>query len=301
MFSAKVNDHFEIMNFAKKFLLLCCVVFYATLSTAGDQPVPTSVDRTEACFVEHLKAQGKLNETFRTNARSAVPCRPVVIYAISFQNIILRNKVGKTFSTNETQCLLDEFEEKNDADYIYVLYVIELNSLLSVSDKGTLLEEARNQFKAELKRIADHCLVDDEKFIQIYHNNLGIKNETLVAHQQEYCKTKYVVDNQIVQLNNVDLNPHKIDPESVNCDSILAPERSKFEREVIAKNSDVTARHLDCILKNFRNRDITGLLWASAVLSYYVVVPVDEKRQEVNKAAEKLNEYFVAGRRCRYE
>lgn len=181
-------NRFKNMNFAQKFLLWSCVA----LSTADGQPVPNSLSTTEACFVEHLKAQGKLNETFRTDARPAVLCRPVIIYAVSFQNTILRRKVGKIFSTIETQCLLDEFEVKKDADHIYVLYVLEVNRLLSVSDKGTLMDEARNQFKAELKRIADHCQVDDEKFIQIYNEKLGIKNETLEAYQQEYCKTKYV-------------------------------------------------------------------------------------------------------------
>ncbi len=164
-----------------------------------------------------------------------------------------------------------------------------------------MLEEASNQFKDELKEIADHCVVDDKDFIRIYHDHLGIKNETLIAYQHQYCMAKYVVDHQIIQLTNVDINPHQIDTDSVNWDYLIYVERTKVEDNLANRLTATQAAQtqIDCLSNSFKVNNMFGYRIAMNVLYFYLDVPSDVKETEANKVLNKNVAFAVEINKCR--
>lgn len=288
------------MHFAKLILFTFCVAYYATHCSTG---LNFNLYRMgEACFEEHLKEKGKLNETFESKSWSPFNCDMEVRTTFRTLLTYLRDEVKEIFPTqsNVTKCLIEEFANREAADHILKISVIESNRFLSVSEKDTMMEEARNQFKDELKEIAEHCLVDGNDFIKIYHDHLGIKNETMVAYQHQYCMAKYVVDHQIIQLNNVDTNPHRIETDSVNCDYLLYVERGRVEEDLTNKliATQAEQRQIDCILNGFKANNMFGYKIAMDVLYFYFDVPSDVKEDGANKVLNKRVEYGVQIKRC---
>lgn len=293
------------MDFAKK-IFYFCVLIYASLCSADENlDRYNDLDRYNeaernvvACFVQHLNGKGKLDETFQSTLlpTSSSHCRRLVPFFVQIVRANLKDEVAKGFP-NEASCLADVFDNIEAVDYHMKLNVIEKCSFLSVSDKDKQLEETRSQFKDTLTEIALQCLVDDKNFVQIFNRLLGIKNETLEAYQRRYCMTKYVVDRQILKLENVDINPHQIDTDSVDCDDIMDDEQSeigkslgKTDKKELNKNlSPTEQRDLDCNMDVYRRDNLFDLKVALKVI-YYLDIPSQVKKVERNRIAAKITD-----------
>lgn len=281
------------MDFARKFSLFC-VVFYAALCSAEESPFRTG----EACFVQYLKAKGKLNADFPTSVLPSSQCRLIVPLTVQMLKSNINDQIRRDTS-NESDCLTEEFNNQEAFDYLLKITLIGSSQLMSSIARETQLTETRNQFKVDLENIAIQCQTDEEKFVKVFHDNLGIKNETLEAFQYEYCLTKYVVGNKLLEVGNADLNPHHIDPENVNCDYIVDAEKSQNEKQISDKLSVTPAgeRSLECILNAYRKDNVFGWNVALKVLNY-VDLTNERREKEINRIGEKLGEYVLSSFSC---
>lgn len=270
------------MKLAVKIPLLLCAVFCAVQCSAPDTRY------LDCCFVHYLKEKGKLEEKFQSFDPPMPQCRVIARLGVARQKSNFKRQVRNGFP-NEAVCLNNGFENKEVVDYFLKFELIKRSSFLSASAKGTQMEEARGQFKNALKEIALQCLVVDDNFIKIFNNQL--KNETSEAHEHEYCMAKYVVDNQLLELNNVDLNQHQIDTESVDCD-IIDVEQSKTERELIGKLSATEAgqRSSDCVMNAYRNGNMFGWKVALKALNYLDITN-QVKEVQTNRVSKKVDEF----------
>lgn len=281
------------MDLARNFSIFC-VVFYAALCSAEENHFRTG----EACITQYLKAKGKLNADFQSSGSPSSHCRLIIPLAVQMIKTNINDRVKKEIP-NESDCLTEELDNQGTIDYLLKISVIGNNKLLSEIGRQTQLEETRSQFKADLENIAIQCETDDKNFINIFHDNLGIKNETLEAFQHQYCLTKYAMDNKFLELDNVEMNPHHIDLESVNCDYIVDVEKSKNEKELSDKLSSTPAggRSSDCILKAFRSNKVFGWNVSLQVLNYLDVAR-ETKEREMNRIGEKIGEYVLSSFSC---
>ncbi len=285
------------MDFTKKILVLCMVFCAALCSADENRNRYFDADRiTEACFVQHLKTKGKLDEVFQSTLQSSSQCQLIIPTVMQALQSTVTDEIRNEFP-NEAECLISEFHSKEAVDYLLKLDVINGTSLLSVSAREIQLEETRNQFEDVLKEIAVECLVDDENFVKIFNKSLGINNEILEAYQQQYCLAKYVVDNQILKLENVDINPHHIDPESVNCNYIIDLERIKIEKEY---GKTPAAGSLDCHMEAFRLNNMFGYKVAKNILrDSDLNIPIDDLENHNIRLNVKVNEfYFILTSKC---
>ncbi len=281
------------MDFAKK-VLLFCVVFCAAVCSADQNHYLNG----QACLVQHLKTKGKLNQSFQSTLEPTSRCRLVMPLTIQILKTSVTDRVKNDFP-NEADCLNDEFDNKEAVDFLIKLDVIKSSTLLSVSARDTQLEDTRSLFKDDLEDIARQCLVDDKNFVKIFNDVLGIKNETLVAYQHEYCMAKYVVDNDLLEVNNLDINPQRIDTNNVNCDYIIDVERSKTEKELSDKLSATPEgqRSLSCVLNAFRSGNMFGYKIALIVLNNLDVTS-EVKVEQSNKISVKLGEFAMSTFMC---
>lgn len=238
------------MNVLMKFSIFC-IVFYASLSSANN-----SNNAVGGCLVQLLKAMGKLSADFQSNS---LPKNPLVCYYMTELSINMMKGVyhGEISAKlpNEADCLIEMFDLHGTVFDIIKVRLIEESSTLDETQKQTQLEEARNELTKDLEKIVVDCPTNKEKFRNIFHIPLAIKNDTLEAHQTEYCLAKYAVDNELLELDDAKVwNPHNITPESVDCDNIVAAERISSEREVgnVIGSMPNVGKHLECIMDLYR-------------------------------------------------
>lgn len=194
-----------------------------------------------------MKRQGKLNEAIQSKVPASSRCRLVVPFYMQTLKTIFNDRIANKFPLNVTECLTSEFDNVETLDHIMKADIIEWSSLFNSSERITQLKELNDQGNEANIKISVKCKVGE-----IYTN---IFNKSLEDFQHDYCMTKYVVDNQLVELENVDMNPHSIDLGIFNCTNIINAERGKTEGEFSDRIS-VTETHqksLDCAMNEFRS------------------------------------------------
>lgn len=258
------------MSFIRKFLFLCAVLCAVTCSAY----VPGPLEGGEPCLVELLKAMKKLNADFQSNSRAPIPGDPVVCYVMTeltkqlIQSIIF-GEINATMP-NDAECVEKEFQAQQTLFDVLKVRLIDGSKTLNDTYKHNQLLEARNDLTGNLETVAVNCQIEKEKLNNIFQRDLAIKNETLEAHQTEYCLTKYTVDNALLALADLDINRYNIDKESVNCDGIIDVEKSHLEREVRSMVAGLPKANQtsDCIMDAYKSSAANNFQIALKVLDY---------------------------------
>jgi hypothetical protein len=258
-----------------------------------------AIDEGEACIVQYLKRKGKLSEDFPTTLETpSSHCEVSIPISTKIVREAYVDKINETFP-NQSQCLIDEFDNREIVDHVLKVSVISESKKLSENSIKTQLEAARSDLKQDLEKIAIQCNTVDEAFTNIFNDLLGIKNETLAVFQYEYCISKYTADNSLLPLNNVELNPHHIDIEHLNCTAIIEKERTKAVKEIRDKMTSTPNgdRYINCILNAYNRNRVFD--WSIALKVLYIVeLPKETKESEKAKATQKIADFSVATFTC---
>lgn len=262
-------------------ILFGCVVFCATLYCSAIENYNLEI---ESCVVQYLKQKGKLNESLQSTIPPTSRCRLLVPTYVQNAKSVYRNHIADTFPANVAECLAHELDNAENFDYYLKWDLIELSSLFGDSEKISQLQETRKLLK-DVRREADaQC----GKRFEIF-------NKTL----EEYCMAKYTIDNQLLELNNVDINPYEIDTGSVNCDNIVDTERRKYEKEYSDEISatETGRRLLDCIMKEYRNGNMAGCKIALKIL-HFSGMSIQVQKGEVNRINKKIEGFISKSVAC---
>lgn len=279
------------MNLAVKFIFFCLTICAALSSIE----VNNYVREGEACSVEYLQSKGKLSEKFLSSQPASSQCRLVIPLTIQVINTIVHDMITKEIPA-VADCLIEELDNKGAIDYIILLNVVTVNRFLNETERQAQFNTTRNDFRVELEEIASHCQIDSRSFIKIFNGYLGVKDESLDMVKQEYCLVKYVADNKIVDLGNVETNSKNIDHDTVICDGIVEADRRKTEGEVMEKITDKEV--LSCATDYYMSNKIYDSIVGLEVLRK-VDLPAEAKEVETNRLTDNLVQFFEALYSCR--
>lgn len=238
-------------------ILWFCVVCYGTLCCyAGESYYP----EIEACAVQYLKQKGKLDESIQSTIPPSSRCQLLVPFVLQLQKSIIKDIISRDYSPNETVCLIDQYDKTEAFDLIAKKALIKHSSLF---DDSAQTEDISNQYAHVTKAAKVLCVTDE--------SDTTVFNQTLEAHQHQYCMAKYAIDKQLSELINVDINPNHIDPDSVNCDNIVKAELREAENEYSSKVSTIEADHgsSKCAMYEFRRGNMFGWRVALKVLYFF--------------------------------
>jgi len=265
---------------------LYCLALGITLSYVCARAI---LDEGEACLVQYLKNKEKLSQDFPSTLLQALPnCDLGVQIAIQVLRKAIVDKIKETLPV-ELECLTNEFDNRETLDQLVKISIISESKMLSENGKKTQLEICRSQLKLDVEKIAIQCNANVRIFKNIFNEALGIKNETLAVLQYEYCITKYVADNSLLPLNNVDLNPKNINTENVDCNDIIDKERAKTVQEI--RDKLVATQNGDSIFEcvsNAYNKDRI-FDWSLAIKVLHIVdLPKETDEYEKERIVKKL-------------
>lgn len=268
-----------------------CIAAYATLLHIC--VANTAFRDGEACLIQYLQKKGKLGNDFKSIEQPSPNC----LFVMPLTKMVLR----KTFTDRiekeipkHSDCLTTKFDSQETLDLI-----IEISVVQEIDNVKIELEPIQRALHDDLKNIMSHCETKDETFIAIFNDYLGFKNETLEVLQQDYCLAKFVADNKIVDLSNVELNPGKIDIENLNCNQMVDKLRNDSEKELTDKILSLPNGQdiLRCVMDAYKMGGIFDAGIALKVL-YNLDVPKELKQPEHDRLTQKLSGFGLATFSC---
>lgn len=246
----------------------------------------TAQEESEACIVQYLKENGKLDNSFPSTPPTAL-CHISMPFSLSVVRSKNNDLIEKSFP-NKASCLIKEFANKTSVDFQLKIGIIK-NSNLTESDLKTQLVDARNEFKTSLEDIASQCGVNDT-FISLFNSDLGIK--TL---KSDYCFAKYVVDEGLLPLINIDLNAYHIETKTVNCSSFIEEEARIHEENFSSR----VYFYKECMLNAYKSGKIFDWYVAGIVLDNLEDQRVS-KNVERKNVFKKFTKFSMAIASCSY-
>jgi len=250
------------------------------------------------CLEAYLQHKGKLADDFPIRQPSLVYCRFVTSITLRVVQSLIEGTIQEDLP-NDADCLIREFKNQESLDLIVKLGVIE-DSNLSESDIKTQTNETRSELRQDLIKIELQCETDENKFIAIFNDFLGIKNETLAALHHNYCFAKYAADNELLPLKDIELNPNGIVTTHLDCNALIRKERRKHERNAREKVKQSNPKSLNCVMEAYRNQIVFNTHVVLNVIDY-VEFPKETKDEEINKVTNKFAEFASSVLFCSFE
>lgn len=274
-----------------KFAIRCLAVYiyaqFLYVSASGN-----AFNDGEACLIQYLHKKGKLDDNFTSIEKPSPNC----LFVMPLTKMVLR----KTFTDridseipNHSDCLKARFDSQETLDLVIKI------SVIREVDIKTELDPVRRALHDDLKNIMSHCDTNDESFLAIFNDYLGNKNETLAVLQEDYCVSKYVADNNILDLSNVELNPNRIDTENLNCNQMVEKLKNDSEQELSDKIASLPhgKKILVCVMDAYKTNKIFETGIALKVL-YNLDVPKDLKESEKVRLTQILSGFGLATFNC---
>ncbi|XP_037033988.1 uncharacterized protein LOC119072795 [Bradysia coprophila] len=272
-----------------KLAIHCLVIYVQFLCLSAEQ---SAFHDGEACLIQYLQKKGKLDDNFKSMEKPSPNC----LFVMPLTKMVLR----KTFTDridseipNHSDCLKARFDSQDTLDLVIKI------SVIREVDIKTELDPVRQALHEDLKGIMSHCDTNDESFLAIFNDYLGNKNETLAVLQEDYCVSKYVADNKILDLTDVELNPSQIDIENLNCNQMVEKLRNDSEKELSDKISTLPhgQKILVCVMDAYKINKIFDTGIALKVL-YNLDVPKDIKEAEKVRLTQILSGFGLATFNC---
>lgn len=227
------------------------------------------------CLQDYRKEKLEIDSTSTVTERSS-RCRFIITSSLKLVTSAIENQIASSMA-DDAGCLINEFRYKRIADLIVMMSLIKKRELskelseLRENKTETRMDKVEAAFDDELVQVAFKCDVDQKKFIEIFYKYLRTevpRNVTHSAFVHNYCFAKYVVDNELFPLENIEINPYGIGS-NVNCGAIIREEREREEQRLRTKYMRSTQTELECIEEEYRIRHIFDIHISLLVLRYF--------------------------------
>lgn len=145
------------MEFGFKVLFVFGVVLLAVSSGKGD------LSPRQICFIEYLKAKGKLDATFPAPESDPSICQRVVPNVKEAIISDIKVQIGSLITDDDelVDCVHKEFVNREAVDDSIKMTIVKLNKLLNETEKAMEVEAARNKLRSTLEDIAAICGIDE--------------------------------------------------------------------------------------------------------------------------------------------
>lgn len=305
---ADVYVHYVIEVNAKLFIrsLVCCsisivectmklkiLLTLVAVTVEVSQCISSELDEGKKCVVQYLKEKGKLNPNFPSNKPNP-NCRLVLGLVVSaIENGMIESL---TYSSPNSACVTNEFKNRESIDIFMKIEAITLNKEMNENEIEMQLKEAKDELKENLNQIGRACDTDPSFGGQFDHI-LGIKNDSLAVLQQKYCLAKYVVDNNVLVLKDVDINPDRISIENIECGRVIDNYRHNELTKIKDGSTSISPLFSDCMIQKYLDDDYFNVILALKVLEEIPLRP-KYKREETERLNSELVDFNMSILNC---
>jgi len=199
----------------------------------------------------------------------------------------------------KAECIYDFLKESDFIDVQMKREIYADAKHLSRNNKRKKILELRSQQRDILTKAAAKCR-SDPTYAGLFDEILGI-NSSQVVFQHDWCLSKYVMENEFVNLNGVNLNPMRLDTTSIDCSSVIVSRKEENERQLIRAFQTIgfSPDAIGCILEKYRLEQIFGKNMAKDVIVRSNMRD-DVKKSEDWKISKSLSDFSKVSLNCLY-
>jgi hypothetical protein len=164
------------------------------------------LEEGNACIIQHLKNRKKLSQDFPYDTQpDSVKCRLVMPLILKHLEDALHQKLSENEDI-KVDCIMSHLKNVSALDYMLMREIIPMSRSLENSE---ITQKTRNTTKI-LRRIlingANKC-GSDRSYSGLFDDILGLQNMSLAVLQHNYCFTKYAIENKLIEVKHINLNP----------------------------------------------------------------------------------------------
>lgn len=257
------------------------------------------LEEGNACIIQYLKNKKRLSQDFPFDAQpDSAKCRLVMPLIFKHLEVALLQKLSDKEDI-KVDCIMAHLKNVSALDYMLMREIIPMSRSLENSE---ITQKTRNTTKV-LRRIlingANKC-GSDRSYSGLFDDILGLQNMSLEVLQHNYCFTKYAVENKLIEVKQVNMNPRRIPTTNLNCEEMIDIQQISKERQLLSKLNDrkLSREEVQCIMDKYRSEKAFDSNVALEVVDF-LHISYEEKRANREKIANALERYIKSVFTCK--
>lgn len=229
------------------------LVFFVIFVLVSSECKPLKFEVGMACVVQHLKDNNKLEKDFPfPDGVDTSDCQIIMPLLMRVSEDMLRLKLSRKESI-KADCVMVEMKKSDGLDYIFIHDVVQWSKGSIEADDIKKYEK----FDKTLKEIFENAAIiceSDPSYGGLLDEVVKIKNESLPVLQQNYCFTKYAIESKLIDVEDVDYNPKKIDTSIVDCTVMIKNKKVEKEEKLldVLRTLKLAPEKIQCVVENFQ-------------------------------------------------
>ncbi|KAG5674445.1 hypothetical protein PVAND_004416 [Polypedilum vanderplanki] len=269
----------------KIFLILSFFLFTVTKATS-------TLDEGHSCIIQHLKNKKKLTENFPQPVQSDLEkCKVVMPLILKNFESALRIRFTEKNLPN-VNCLVKHIKNTGALDFMLVREIVPMSRSLENSE---ITQKTRN-VTIILRKIlltgARRCKSPDD-YAGLFEEILGTPNITEPVLRHNYCFTKYAIENHLIEVKHVNINPRRISLANINCEEMIDMNQVRREKQLLERlnEKDYNKEQIQCIMDEYRREKAFDSNIALEVIDM-LHISYEEKRANREKIANRMEKFI---------
>lgn len=253
---------------------------------------PTTLDIGNACIAQYLKEKYILEADFPVSADLNVSqCRLFMPLILAAFESALCTKLAVEESI-KADCVMTAIKQDKSIELMLMQEIIIMTRGLEEEMVKKNLESSKEKLRLSFEKAASSC-DSDPNYGGLFDEILEIKNESLAVLRQDYCFTKFVIESNLIDVQDVDVNPKKIATSNIDCVAMI--KHNRIEREKKLKETLMSRKlsqdQIQCTMDKFQIERAFDSNLALEVIDQ-IDVPIEVKRINREKIARQLESFI---------
>ncbi|KAG5677368.1 hypothetical protein PVAND_007132 [Polypedilum vanderplanki] len=209
----------------------------------------------------------------------------------------------KKLYAQDPTCVYDQLLSLNYPDVLMQIYIYKKSTKLSNRQKKKYLSALEDDTVKKLTIASTICFPD--QFFGLMFDEIFSEDESEVQSledkQIEYCITKYVIENKLIDTTvyQVNENPHNIDTnfDCTDHNEDLFEELEELIRDQIINETSQSRRQVRCMTRAIKNKNTAQYLAKYSVLSE-ITLNDEQKNKFRNEFVTFMKELYVLLIKC---
>lgn len=278
---------FDSKGDMKKLIFILIAIIQAAASLSN-------LDEGNSCIIQYLKNKKKLHGDFPSPSQpDSSKCRIVMPLILKTFENALRTRLAEKPDI-KVDCVMNHFKNSSMMDYMLMREVIPMSRDLENSEVTQRMRNSTKVLRKILISVAKKCEID-QNYGGLFDEILGLQNLTMPVLEHNFCFTKYAIENELIEVKHINLNPRRIPTLNLDCEEMIDKNQIMRERLLLEKlnRRNLSHEHIQCIMDKYRSEKAFASNVALEVIDI-LNISYEEKRSNREKVAAQLEKFLTS-------
>lgn len=269
-------------------LVIFLVIFFESVTGLSN------LDEGNSCIIQYLKNKKQLDANFPSPSSSdSAKCRLVMPLLLRTFGNALRTRLSEKPDI-DVDCVMNNFKNSSAMDFMLMREVIPLSKDLENTETTQRMRNATKTLRKILISVAKRCEID-QTYGGLFDEILGLQNLSIPVLEHNYCFTKYALDNELIEVKHINLNPRRISLTNLDCEEMIERNQIMREKQLLNKLNQrkLSHEHIQCIMNRYRSEKAFASNIALEVIDI-LNISYEEKRENREKVAVQLEKFITS-------